>query len=171
MTENSRVTGKVFTKLFFSFVVVLFLGMAVLDFSLRQVMEQSLRTQAEESLASQARILATQLSTTAPPDSASLQQIARSDAAAAWAEVEFYDAQGRLIAASGKDAALNQDAGSEPPPEVAAVLQKHQSQARARRGETIYVAVPAGSLVVRLAVESPTNVAAAVHVLRRGILV
>ena len=33
-------TGRVFTKLFFSFVVVLFLGMAVLDFSLREVMEQ-----------------------------------------------------------------------------------------------------------------------------------
>jgi two-component system, OmpR family, phosphate regulon sensor histidine kinase PhoR len=171
MTENSLVTGRVFTKLFFSFVVVLFLGMAVLDFSLRQVMEQSLRTQAEESLASQARILAAQISTSAPHDSASLQQIARSDAAAAWAEVEFYDAQGRLVAASGRDAALNQDAASEPPPEVAAVLRKHQNQARGRRGETIYVAVPAGPLVVRLAAESPTNVAAAVHVLRRGILV
>jgi two-component system phosphate regulon sensor histidine kinase PhoR len=170
MTENSLVTGRVFTKLFFSFVVVLFLGMAVLDFSLRQVMEQSLRTQAEESLASQARILAAQISPGAPPDSASLQQIARSDAAAAWAEVEFYDAQGRLIATSGRKATLNQGLGSEPPPEVAAVLHRHQAEGRARRGETIYVAVPAGPLVVRVAAESPTNVAGPVHVLRRGIL-
>ena len=163
-------TGRVFTKLFFSFVVVLFLGMAVLDFSLRQVMEQSLRTQAEESLASQARILAAQISTSAPPDSASLQQIARSDAAAARAEVEFYDAQGRLIATSGRGATLDQGPGSEPPPEVAAVLHQHQAEGRARRGETIYVAVPADPLVVRVAAESPTNVAGPVHVLRRGIL-
>jgi two-component system, OmpR family, phosphate regulon sensor histidine kinase PhoR len=170
MTENSLVTGRVFTKLFFSFVVVLFLGMAVLDFSLRQVMEQSLRTQAEESLASQARILAAQISASAPPDSASLQQIARSDAAAARAEVEFYDAQGRLIATSGREATLNQGPASAPPPEVAAVLHQHQAEGRARRGETIYVAVPADPLVVRVAAESPTNVAGPVHVLRRGIL-
>ncbi len=163
-------TGRVFTKLFFSFVVVLFLGMAVLDFSLRQVMEQSLRTQAEESLASQARILAAQISTTAPPDSTSLQQIARSDAAAACAEVEFFDAQGQLIATSGREATLNQAPGSEPPPEVAAVLHQHQAEGRARRRETIYVAVPAGPLVVRVAAESPTNVAGPVQVLRRGIL-
>jgi two-component system phosphate regulon sensor histidine kinase PhoR len=44
MTEDSRVTGRLFTKLFLAFVVVLFLGMVVLDFSLRQVMEQSLKT-------------------------------------------------------------------------------------------------------------------------------
>ena len=81
MTENSLVTGRVFTKLFFSFVVVLFLGMTVLDFSLRQVMEQSLRTQVEESLGSEARLLATHIRATASP--AELQQIARTDAAAA----------------------------------------------------------------------------------------
>ncbi len=62
MTENSLVTGRVFTKLFFSFVVVLFLGMVVLDFSLRQVMEQSLRAQAEESLAGEARLVAAHIS-------------------------------------------------------------------------------------------------------------
>jgi two-component system, OmpR family, phosphate regulon sensor histidine kinase PhoR len=170
MTENSIVTGRVFTKLFFSFVVVLFLGMAVLDFSLRQVMEQSLRTQAEESLASEARIFAAQISTSAQPESSSLQQTARSDATAACAEVEFYDAQGQLVAASGREATRVQGPGSEPPPEVAAVLHQRQAEGRARRGETIYVAVPAGPLVVRVAAESPTNVAGPVHVLRRGIL-
>src|SRR5271156_4877160 len=100
MTENSLVTGRVFTKLFFSFVVVLFLGMAVLDFSLRQVMEQSLRAQAEESLASEARLLAAHISATAPPDTAGLPQIARLDATAAGAEVDIFDGQGQLLAAS-----------------------------------------------------------------------
>src|ERR1700743_521336 len=109
MTENSLVTGRVFTKLFFSFVVVLFLGMAVLDFSLRQVMEQSLRTQAEESLASEARVLAAQVDAGAQPDHASLQQLARVTSTAAGAEVAFYDAQGQLLAASGNEPALKQE--------------------------------------------------------------
>ncbi len=36
-------TGRVFTKLFFSFVLVLFVGTAILDFSLRRILEHSLR--------------------------------------------------------------------------------------------------------------------------------
>ena len=59
-------TGRVFTKLFFSFVVVLFLGMVVLDFSLRQVMEQSLNAQAEESLLGETRLLAAHISASGP---------------------------------------------------------------------------------------------------------
>ena len=166
MTENSLVTGRVFTKLFLSFVVVLFLGMAVLDFSLRQVMEQSLRTQAEESLAAEARLLAAHISAAPSPNSASLRQIARQDATAAGVEVAIFDAQGRLVASSQDHSAVE----STLPPEVAAVLHQHQPQGRARRGGTVYVAVPAGPLVVRLAADSPTNIPAPVHVLRRGIV-
>src|SRR5271163_456751 len=36
-------TGRVFTKLLFSFVLVLFVGTAILDFSLRRILEHSLR--------------------------------------------------------------------------------------------------------------------------------
>jgi two-component system, OmpR family, phosphate regulon sensor histidine kinase PhoR len=168
MTENSLVTGRVFTKLFFSFVLVLFLGMAVLDFSLRQVMEQSLRTQAEESLASEARLLAAHITANTLPGDPFLQQIARLDAAAAGAGVAIYNADGRLVAASGSD-----NPGLEPaplPPEVASVLHQHQPQGHARRGDTFYVAVPAGPLVVRLAAESPSDIPAPVHVLRRGLV-
>jgi two-component system, OmpR family, phosphate regulon sensor histidine kinase PhoR len=163
MTENSLVTGRVFTKLFFSFVVVLFLGMTVLDFSLRQVMEQSLRTQVEESLGSEARLLATHITATASP--AELQQIARTDAAAAQVEVGIFDAQGRLVANSGNAAGTNSV-----PPEVAAVLFQHQALGHDRRGGTDYVAVPAGPLVVRLAAYAPPDRTAPVHVLRRGIV-
>ena len=95
MTENGHVTGRVFTKLFFSFVVVLFLGMAVLDVSLRQVMERSLRAQAEESLASEARLLAAQISNT---EVGALQQAVRQDATAAGVDVAVFDAQGGRIA-------------------------------------------------------------------------
>ena len=166
MTENSRVTGKVFTKLFFSFVVVLFVGMAVLDFSLRQVMEQSLRAQAEDSLASEARLLAANLAAANPHDLAGLQRIAGVDAAAATADVGIFDAQGRQLVPAPANARIE----SALPPEVDAVVNQHQSLGRARHGRTFYVAVPAGPLVVRLGAYSPTDIPASVRVLRRGIV-
>ncbi|AXC15226.1 Phosphate regulon sensor protein PhoR (SphS) [Acidisarcina polymorpha] len=43
-------TGRVFTKVFFSFVLVLCAGTAILDLSLRRILEPSLRKQAEHSL-------------------------------------------------------------------------------------------------------------------------
>jgi len=143
------VTGRVFTKLFFSFVLVLFLGMAVLEFSLRPVMEQSLRQQAEESLAGKARLLAVHLGDAGPAsDPASLARIARLDAAAAGAEVAIFDAQGRLLAGSQDHPGIQ---AATQAPEVAAVLDHNQPLGRAQRGDILYVAVPAGSLVVRLA--------------------
>src|ERR1700761_3709162 len=167
MTENGHVTGKVFTKLFFAFVVVLFLGMAVLDVSLRQVMERSLRTQEEESLASEARLVAAQISNNAYPEVSALQQAVHQDAIAAGADVTVFDAQGRQIASSQDHA----QTGPEIPPEIAAVLTRHQPVGSARRAGAVYVAVPAGSMVVRLAAYSPTDIPAPVHVLRRGIVV
>jgi two-component system phosphate regulon sensor histidine kinase PhoR len=166
MTENGHVTGRVFTKLFFAFVVVLFLGMAVLDVSLRQVIERSLRAQSEESLASEARLLAAQISNTAYPDLSPLQQAVRQDAIAAGADVAVFDAQGRLMASSQDHA----ETESAVPPEIAAVLYQHEPVGRARRGGAVYIAVPAGSMVVRLAAYSPTEIPAPVHVLRRGIV-
>ena len=167
-------TGRVFTKLFFSFVVVLFLGMVVLDFSLRQVMEQSLRAQAEESLVGEARLLAANISAsgvaspdTQPFDAQSLQPIARLDAAAAGAEVAIFDAQGRLVASSQGDAGRR--CRGCPLPRSPRSLINISPWAAPRRGRTLYVAVPAGPLVVRLAYPF-TGVPAAVHVLRRGIV-
>jgi two-component system, OmpR family, phosphate regulon sensor histidine kinase PhoR len=167
MTENGHVTGRVFTKLFFAFVVVLFLGMAVLDVSLRQVMERSLRAQEEESLASEARLTAAQLTSNAYPEVGALQQAVHQDAVAAGADVTVFDAQGRQIASSQDQAQTE----SQVPPEIAAVLTQHEPVGRARRAGAVYVAVPAGSMVVRLAAYSPTDIPAPVHVLRRGIVV
>ncbi len=164
MTENGHVTGRVFTKLFFAFVVVLFLGMAVLDVSLRQVMERSLRAQSDESLASEARLVAAQIS--AHPEMGPLQQSIRQDAIAAGADVDVFDAQGRLIASSQDHAQTE----SEVLPEIAAVLDQHEPVGRARRGGVVYIAVPADSMVVRLAAYSPADLPAPVHVLRRGIV-
>jgi two-component system, OmpR family, phosphate regulon sensor histidine kinase PhoR len=162
------VTGRVFTKLFLSCVVVLFVGMVVLDFSLRQVMEQSLRQQAEESLAGRARLVAAHVhaASQVSSNSQSLQQVARQDASAAGAEVAIFNAQGQLIAGS-RDALLAEPGA--PAPEVGAVLNQHESLGRDRRAGTLYIAVPAGSLVVRLAYPL-TGTPAPVRFLRRGIV-
>jgi two-component system, OmpR family, phosphate regulon sensor histidine kinase PhoR len=165
MTENGHVTGKVFTKLFFAFVVVLFLGMAVLDVSLRQVMERSLRAQAEESLTGEARLLGAQISNPAYPEIGQLQEAVRRAANAAGADVTVFDAQGRLLASS-QDRAIE----SAVPPEITAVLNQHEPVGRARRDGAVYIAVPAGPMVVRLAVYSPADLPAPIHVLRRGIV-
>jgi two-component system, OmpR family, phosphate regulon sensor histidine kinase PhoR len=165
MKEASLVTGKVFTKLFFSFVVVLFLGMVVLDFSLRQVMEHSLRAQAEDSLVAEARLMAAHLVRSGTPDPVSLQQIARLDAAAAGVEVAIFNAQGHLLAAS-----QDHPETATSPAEVAAVLGQRMPLGRAQRDGNLYVAVPAGPLVVRLAYPL-AEIPAPVHVLRRGIVV
>ena len=172
MKEASLVTGKVFTKLFFSFVLVLFLGMVVLDFSLRQVMEQSLRAQAEDSLVAQARLLAAHIVSSGTPDATSLQQIARLDATVAGVEVAIFSAQGRLVAASqakpSQEGSMTE--GAMPPAEVTAVLDQHKPLGRAQREGSFYVAVPAGPLVVRLAYPL-SGIPAPVHVLRHGIVV
>jgi two-component system, OmpR family, phosphate regulon sensor histidine kinase PhoR len=165
MSENGHVTGKVFTKLFFAFVVVLFLGMAVLDVSLRQVMERSLRAQAEESLTNEARMLAAQIGSTPNPEIGQLRDSVRRAATAAGADVAVFDAHGRLLASSQDRAAE-----TEIPPEIAAVLSQHETVGRARREGAVYVAVPAGSMAVRLAVYSPADLPAPIHVLRRGIV-
>ncbi len=164
-------TGKVFTKLFFSFVVVLFVGMVVLDFSLRQVMEQSLRAEAEESLVAEARLLAAHIAGTGGPlpDSSSLQQVARLDAGATGADVAIFSAQGALVASS-----VDQPPSESPVPvEVATVMNQYREQrdivGRDQRGGILYVAVPSGPLVVRLAYRL-NDIPAAIHVLRRGIV-
>ncbi len=163
-------TGKVFTKLFFSFVVVLFVGMVVLDFSLRHVMEQSLRAEAEESLVAEAHLLAAHIagSGAASPDSSSLQQLARLDARATGADVAFFDTQGALVASS-----VDHPAVSPLPVEVATVIGQHRGRhdvvGRDERAGVLHVAVPAGPLVVRLAYRL-NDVPGAIHVLRRGIV-
>src|SRR5580700_1176796 len=105
MKEASLVTGRVFTKLFFSFVVVLFLGMVVLDFSLRHVMEQSIRSQTEDFLVRATRLLAAHINAAGPAslDTQSLQRIARLDTSAIGAEVAIFDARGRLVTSSSQD--------------------------------------------------------------------
>ena len=161
-------TGRVFTKLFFSFVLVLFLGMVVLDFSLRQVMEQSLCARRRKIPWWARRGCWRRTSAHRLPPSLTRDRYNRPPAgtpAAAGADVSIFNAQGELLATSRDDAATQTAMA----PEVAAVAEQHQSLARARRGGTLYVAVPAGPLVVSLAYPF-TGLPAAVRVVRRGIV-
>ena len=57
-------TGRVFSKLLLSFVLVLTICTAVLDFSIRRIVDRALHEQVEQSLAGEARFLAAELSFT-----------------------------------------------------------------------------------------------------------
>src|SRR5579883_1328783 len=90
-------TGRVFTKLFFSFVLVLAIGTAILDFSLGGVVEDSLREQLAQSLAGKARLLAREAESPGHPQ---LQQLAERGESDAGAQVTFYSRNGAVLATS-----------------------------------------------------------------------
>src|SRR6201987_3316008 len=109
-------TGRVFTKLFFSFVLVLAIGTAILDFSLGGVVEDSLRDQLAQSLAGKARLLTREASAANQPQ---LQQLAERGETDAGAQVTFFNRAGAVLAASAPEPAA---AGT--PREVADALAK-----------------------------------------------
>ena len=155
-------TGKVFSKLLFSFVLVLFLGTAVLDFSLRHILEHSLRRQLENSLTDKARLLAGQLRATDPQ---ALSSIVRAESLAAGEQLAVTDAGGHVLATSPDSSPIPANA-----PEITAVLQQHQPVGHSERDGSLYVAVPAGDLAVVLS--SPLeDVYATMSLLRRDVLI
>lgn len=131
-------SGKVFSKLLFLFVLVLVLGTAILDVTLRRIVESSLHEQAQRSLEAKARLVAGQLLT---PQAASLQEKVQLQADAAGAQVTILDRQGRIQARStpsGDGEGSSIDAQS---PEVAQVLAGKAATGRSERGGDLYVAV------------------------------
>ncbi len=155
-------TGRVFTKLFLSFLLVLFIGTVVLDISLRGILEDSLRRQAEASLAGKAHLLATQLRSASDeslPDSAALDALGGTD------QIAILDASGRILAASRPAPPV--PLGS---PEIDAVLQRHEAIGRSKRDNALFVAVPSGNRVVVLA-HSLNEIAATMGLLRRDVLI
>ena len=59
-------TGRVFTKLLLSFVLVLSISAAILDFTLRGIVEHSLHVEAAQSLVGKARLLASETKSVDP---------------------------------------------------------------------------------------------------------
>src|SRR5271154_5361518 len=159
-------TGRVFTKLFFSFVLVLAIGTAILDFSLERVVADSLRDQLAQSLAGKARLLAREAN---PADIPQLKQLAERGEADAGAQVTFFARDGAVLAWSQPETAEN---GT--PREVAQALSDSRRTGQSQRSDNLYVAVAGDSLagdglVVRLAA-SMAGIHATMHVLRRDLL-
>ena len=155
-------TGKVFTKLFFSFVLVLAIGTAILDFSLERVVEDSLRQQLAQSLAGKARLLAREAD---PANVGLLHQLAVGGESDAGAQVTFFGRNGSLVASSQPPA--NSFAT---PPEVSQALSTGGGLGQAERDGQLYVAVAGSSgLIVRLAA-STAGIHDTMRVLRRDLI-
>ncbi len=88
-------TGRVFTKLLFSFMLVLCIGTAILDLSVRRIVRHSLRAQAAAYYNAKGAQLAGQLAVT---PLAELPGLVRAQALAAGADIVVSDAWGRLVA-------------------------------------------------------------------------
>ena len=155
-------TGRVFTKLFFSFVLVLAIGTAILDLSLGGVVEDSLRDQLAQSLAGKARLLAREAESAGHSQ---LQQLAVRGESDAGAQVTFYTRSGSILASSELAAV----AGGTPH-EVTEALSHSRGFSQSERGNTLYVAVSEDDIVVRLAA-SMDGIHATMHVLRRDLLI
>jgi two-component system phosphate regulon sensor histidine kinase PhoR len=155
------VTGRVFTKLFFSFVLVLAIGTAILDLSLGRIVEDSLRNQLAQSLAGKARLLASEAKQGQPLE---LQQLAMRGELDAGAEVAFF-AQDGVVFASSQPV----EKGDQIPPEVRQATRDRKSVGQSQRNDNLYVAVAGDGLIVRLAA-SLSGIHAIMRVLRRDLL-
>jgi two-component system phosphate regulon sensor histidine kinase PhoR len=156
------VTGRVFSKLLFSFVLVLTICTAVLDFSIRRIVDRALHEQAEQSLTGEARFLAAQLSVTSP---ATAQQLLSSTSAVSHARIDIFRTDGSLMATSSSAQGRYT---LEALPGIAA-LKNHEGVGREVRGGTLFIAARQGGLIVRMGYPL-TEIVGKLHLLRRDIL-
>jgi two-component system phosphate regulon sensor histidine kinase PhoR len=159
-------TGRVFSKLLFSFLLVLSIGTVALDFTLRAVAGQQMVQQAERSLNEKAALMAVEARGSATGNPAAFVQ---RGAAAAGTSVALFDAQGRLLAASEAadqpGAAAKVDTG----PAFASVLARKTRQASEVSGGRLYATARAGDEVVQLGT-SLKGVQTALNLLRSYLL-
>ncbi len=157
-------TGRIFSKLLFAFVLVLVIGTAILDFSLRRVVDVALRQQVERGLVGEARLLATAIEgNPGMPES----RLVAAAAQAARAQVTLFTPDGRVRASS--------DTGARPvdvsrTPELAAVRDGAPGAiGKDIRDRALFLAVAAGDVRVRM--EYPlTEINGQLHLLRRDIV-
>ncbi|WP_229741175.1 sensor histidine kinase [Silvibacterium dinghuense] len=154
-------TGRVFTKLLLSFILVLATSAAILDFTLRGIIEHSLREEIAQSLTGKARLLAGEAH---PGDGQRLDELASRAAFEAGAQVTFFAQDGTVLASSASSPAT-----SAIPPEVKEALTHADKVGSTERDGMLYVAVAGGGLVVRLAYPLQ-GIHDTTHVLRRDVL-
>lgn len=160
-------TGRVFTKLLFSFVLVLTICTAVLDFSIRRIMDRTLREQVEQSLTSEARFLATELDSeelrvTSPE---TMQQLLEATSHASHSHIAVFRTDGTLFAGSGRFE-VHHPLDALP---AIAELKNHEGTGTGIRDDTLFVAVRQGNRIVRLGYPL-ADIAAKLRLLRRDIL-
>jgi two-component system, OmpR family, phosphate regulon sensor histidine kinase PhoR len=155
-------TGRVFSKLLLSFVLVLTVCTAMLDFSIRRIVDGALHQEVEQSLASEARFLASQLSSAAPE---AVQKLVTDASFAASARIAVFRADGALIAYSGS-AEMSYPLDALP---AVAALRNHGGVGREVRDGTLFLAVRQGGLIVRMGYPL-SEIAGKLHLLRRDVL-
>jgi two-component system phosphate regulon sensor histidine kinase PhoR len=155
-------TGRVFSKLLLSFVLVLTVCTAVLDFSIRRIVDRALHEQVEQSLAGEARFIASQLNFAAPE---SVQKLLADASFASSARIAVFRADGTFIAYSGTSQ-MRHSFDSLP---AIAALRSREGIAREVRDESLFIAARQDGLIVRMGYPL-AQIAAKLHLLRRDIL-
>ncbi len=148
-------TGRVFTKLLFSFMLVLCIGTAILDFSLRRIVQHSLYAQAAAYYGEKAGPMARQL---ASAPAATLPAVVQAQALAARADVTLFDRTGK-VAAQAFAAAGGLSSGPD----------KVSAGSGVTPGSALQITLPAGSYTARY-VFSLASVRATLQLLRRDLL-
>jgi len=154
-------TGRVFTKLLLSSLLVLVIGTAVLDFTLGGIVNNSLLDQARQALAGKAALVAVHLPRRAALDP---QAFVHSESLAALADVTLFDAQGHMLATSNPSG--HPDTGAA----FHQLLDRRIPRALSRRDGSLYLTIPAGGDYLQLR-QSLDNVRSTMHLLRRDLLV
>src|ERR1700760_2902092 len=155
-------TGRVFSKLLLSFVLVLTICTAVLDFSIRRIVDSALHEQVEQSLAGEARFLAAELNS-APPQQ--VQQLLSTASFASSARIAVFRPDGSLVGYSGP---TEMRYSFEALPAIAA-LKNHDGVGREVRDGTLFIAARRNGLIVRMGYPL-SEIAGKLHLLRRDIL-
>jgi two-component system phosphate regulon sensor histidine kinase PhoR len=155
-------TGRVFSKLLLSFVLVLTICTAVLDFSIRRIVDRALHEEVEQSLAGEARFLASQLSSAAPE---SVPKLLADASFASSARIAVFRADGTFIAYSGS---TEMRYPLQALPAIAA-LKNHEGIGREVRDGTLFIAARQHGLIVRMGYPL-SEIASKLHLLRRDIL-
>ncbi len=156
-------TRRVFSKLLFSFLLVLMICTAVLDFSIRRIMDRALHEQVEQSLAAEARFLASELNAT-PPEAA--QRLLASASLASATRIAVFRSDGSIYARSD---ASEVRYPLDSLPGVAALKSRPAGTARGVRDGTLFVASRQGDLIVRLSYPL-AEIVGKLQLLRRDIL-
>jgi two-component system phosphate regulon sensor histidine kinase PhoR len=144
------VRNRIFLKALLAFIAVIAVATLTLDFSIRRTWEDSLRSRLQHSLIQHARAFALRIEN---DRNHTLQQMAEDEAAITEARATIITRDGRVLADSEADSATMENHAQRP--EVVSAL-KGVPGAATRLSKTVgieflYVAVPGGDKIVRLA--------------------